>query len=122
LDFSGPDTLEWSFNNGRVTASSEGPADIFFQITTNSVGAIDNWNILINIPDSQENVIWTIKDSDYALDVTWYGRSHNDFHAQAENREMPGVWTVVPEPISSTLFIIGGATLGFRRFRKNFTK
>lgn len=29
---------------------------------------------------------------------------------------------VVPEPISSTLFIIGGATLGFRRFRKKFKK
>jgi hypothetical protein len=30
--------------------------------------------------------------------------------------------TVVPEPVSSTLFIIGGATLGFRRFRKRFKK
>jgi hypothetical protein len=30
--------------------------------------------------------------------------------------------TVVPEPVSSTLFIIGGATLGFRRFRKKFIK
>jgi hypothetical protein len=29
---------------------------------------------------------------------------------------------VVPEPISSTLFIVGGATLGFRRFRKKFNK
>jgi hypothetical protein len=27
--------------------------------------------------------------------------------------------SVVPEPVSSSLFIIGGATLGFRRFRKN---
>lgn len=30
--------------------------------------------------------------------------------------------SVVPEPLSSTLFIVGGATLGFRRFRKKFRK
>ena len=30
----------------------------------------------------------------------------------------PGTWTIVPEPISSTLFIVGSATLGFRRFWK----
>lgn len=30
--------------------------------------------------------------------------------------------TVVPEPISSTLFIVGGATLGLRQFRKKFWK
>jgi hypothetical protein len=29
---------------------------------------------------------------------------------------------MTPEPVSSTLFIIGGATLGFRRFRKKFKK
>jgi hypothetical protein len=29
---------------------------------------------------------------------------------------------VVPEPVSSTLFIVGGVTLGFNRFRKKFKK
>ncbi len=30
--------------------------------------------------------------------------------------------TIVPEPISSMLFVIGGAILGFRQFRKKFMK
>ena len=44
---------------------------------------------------------------------SWYNRrsilSHTDI-------------AVAPEPISSTLFLIGGATLGFRRFRKKFSR
>lgn len=32
------------------------------------------------------------------------------------------ITSVVPEPISSTLFIVGAATLGFRRFKKKFKK
>ena len=41
--------------------------------------------------------------------------THN---ASGENSSFNYVVNVVPEPISSTLFIIGGATLGFRRWRK----
>jgi len=37
-----------------------------------------------------------------------------EFHQYQFDHNVP----VVPEPVSSILFITGGATLGFRRFRK----
>ena len=43
-------------------------------------------------------------------DVRIYNRALSESEVQA--------LAVVPEPISSTLFLIGGATLGFRRFQK----
>jgi hypothetical protein len=50
--------------------------------------------------------VGVVKDYNYEADV-------NPPHIM----ELTNV-SVVPEPISSTLFIVGGATLGFRRFRK----
>lgn len=38
--------------------------------------------------------------------------------AGGQNSSFNYVVNVVPEPISSTLFLVGAATLGFRRFRK----
>ena len=46
----------------------------------------------------------------------------NLFYSNHWPTDQVRVFTLVPEPISSTLFIVGGATLGFRRFRKNFKK
>ena len=73
---------------------------------------------------------WSIasdqKSMSVTLNSTWDAGQTGWVRVYTDNTASPsGNFTVsvapvlVPEPISSTLFIIGGATLGFRRFRKS---
>lgn len=60
-----------------------------------------------------------IADTDTAWHFSYFNGGQN------YSKKYLGAWawavrdvSVVPEPVSSTLFIIGGVTLGFRRFWK----
>jgi hypothetical protein len=81
-------------------------------------------------PTSDRSVLeWTISNGGKTLDLRYYADpiyvtqtgTFTVYTDNTDNHQPFGVAyypTVVPEPISSTLFIIGGATLGFRRFWK----
>lgn len=85
-----------------------------------------------NDPQSTTNTIdsWTISPDKKSLDLFYYsnpvgiGQTANfkvwtDNTAGTNDPFAIGAYpSVVPEPVSSTLFIIGVATLGFRRLRK----
>ena len=71
---------------------------------------------------------WAIQTDLIPTDLSTLDQSGWQYNVEEWNH---GAWVktsvniappVVPEPVSSTLFIVGGATLGFRRFRKKFKK
>ena len=88
-----------------------------------------------NDPTANEgNITWNIYNNDKNMDIFF-----SDFliaptesvtlHVYTDNTQgsndpfAVGYYpSVVPEPISSTLFVVGAATLGFRRFRKKIIK
>jgi len=77
--------------------------------------------------------MWTLSSDSKKIDLNFYAHPFGP-------GETNGTWTVfinnpdgvihgvtsypsvVPEPVSSTLFILGGATLGYRRYMKNKRK
>ncbi len=63
-------------------------------------------SMTVSLPD-EEASIWV---------AFWLDNGENDY-GKIDNIHVQA--TVVPEPISSTLFLVGAATLGYRRFRKN---
>ena len=84
-----------------------------------------------NDPSSTNTTIdsWTISSDGKTLDLFFYNdpvapgstfdvKVWTDNTSNQQNFAVAFYPTVVPEPISSTLFLAGAATLGFRRFRK----
>jgi hypothetical protein len=78
---------------------------------------IDIWNI----SENQKSMSVTLSNNWDAGQTAWI-RVYTDNTATQGNFTVSVAPVLVPEPISSALFIVGGATLGFRRFRKKFIK
>ncbi len=58
---------------------------------------------------------WSLSRDEFGTDTN---DNNNDFTAFSTPTPGIGPMAVAPEPVSSTLFFVGAATLGFRRFRK----
>lgn len=87
-----------------------------------------NPNMFINVQSSTTYWSGTEYDSGNAWRFSFYsgtqdivGKNYNRY-AWAVHDVAPGTIPVVPEPVSSTLFLSGGVTLAFRYWRKKKVK
>ena len=108
-------------NNGQIVGMS------FYSYTDKRAYLYDNGTVTI-LPGlgGTESQATAINDSGQIVgyaQVPIYAHPTSTTPSSFETHAV--LWnpvSVVPEPISSILFIVGGATLGFRRFRKKFKK
>ncbi len=81
-----------------------------------NTGDFQNWQV----GQYRSETEWVSNSTD-----TWIFDAHGGYQTHDMKAQRyyalavrSGDISIVPEPISSTLFIVGGATLGFRRFKK----
>ena len=95
----------------------------FTELGNPANGPLTNAGDFLNL---QANSYWTSTlyptDSNYAFVFGFHAgvQGGNDVISKNHILAVREI-SVVPEPISSTLFMVGAATLGFRRFRKTIT-
>lgn len=87
--------------------------------TTSSVGSLGAY-VAGQADDPFSGVTNGIGSTDGSYSIT--AKATITHNASGENTSFNMNVNVVPEPVSSVLFIVGGATLGFRSFRKKFRK
>lgn len=111
-----------------------------FEVTQDAFGtrlnpAFDAWHIN-NITTFNESSDPAVPDSKYINDVESlfglvlgnlfldfnFSEGANDFTENASGTFLGSKFAVAPEPVSSILFVTGGATLAFRRYRKKRSK
>lgn len=105
-----------TWDSSMVEFNNDFSMDITAGFGTNNKVTIE---VLLNGSNNDLTARW-----DYGSDGTWDLTDTNYGDIDLTHGSYNGgfaAFTVVPEPISSILFLVGGATLGFRRFRKTIT-
>lgn len=108
------DSYLWTLSAEETSPGSGEYESTIWQI--NPDGTVENSYIAPFDPSiaRPEDLVWDDSGNLWVAVDTWNGSYGNDTSIYQLS------FSVIPEPVSSTLFIIGGAALGFRRFRKKF--
>jgi MYXO-CTERM domain-containing protein len=124
--------VSWSFDNGRDTITSGSGVVGTFLVSTDATGDIDRWEIEVwdaaGLPTTvgeQRKAVGTQRDGTYAVTID-FGQVAECAVAgcgtlsvdAASNSDVPGTWTLVPEPASGAMAALGLVALGARRRRR----